>query len=157
MPTATTYYLPNRNELLPSSLRHSLFLRFFVLLSLFVIDPVSHLECQQALGMENNEIPHGQISASSQLSADHAAFLARLNFEGGTGGWRAGTSDSNQWLEVDLGSLYTKVTGAATQGRHSVNYLHRVTKYKLQYSDAGVNFQTYKEHGQSTDKVCCMI
>jgi len=107
--------------------------------------------------MENNEIPHSQISASSQLSADHAPFLARLNYEGGTGGWRAGTSDSNPWLQVDLGSLYTKVTGAATQGRHSTTYLHRVTKYKLQYSEDGVNFQSYKEHGQITDKVCCMI
>ena len=107
--------------------------------------------------MENNVISHGQISASSQYSANHAAFLARLNFEGGTGGWRAGTSDSNQWFQVDFGSLYTKVTGAATQGRHSGINLHRVTKYKLKYGDNGVNFQTYKEHGQSTDKVCCMI
>ena len=103
--------------------------------------------------MENNDISHGQISASSQISADHVAFLARLNLKDGTGGWSAGTSDSNQWLQVDLGSLYTKVTGAASQGRHSVDYLHRVTKYKLQYSDDGVNFQNYTEHGKSADKV----
>lgn len=103
--------------------------------------------------MENNEISHRQISASSQYTVDHAAFLARLNFIDGTGGWRAGTSDANQWLQVDLGSLYTKVTGVATQGRHSVDWLHRVTKYKLQYSDDEVNFQNYKEHGQSVDKV----
>ena len=107
--------------------------------------------------MENNKISHGQISASSQLSADHAAFLARLNYEGGMGGWRAGTNDSKQWLQVDLGSLYTKVTGAGTQGRHSVTYLHRVTKYTLQYSDDAVNFQSYKQHGQTIDKVGCMI
>ena len=28
-----------------------------------------------------------------------------------------------------------------------------MTKYKLQYSDDGVNFQYYKEQGQTTDKV----
>ena len=138
--------------MLLSTSRPSLF-RFFAVLSLFDIDLISLLECQQALGMENNDISHGQISASSQLSADHAAFQARLNFKDGTGGWRAGTSDSNPWLQVDLGSLYTKLTGVASQGRHSVDYLQRVTKYKLQYSDDGVNFQKYTEHGKSEDKV----
>ena len=103
--------------------------------------------------MENNEISHGQISSSSQYSANHAPFLARLNFKGGTGGWRAGTSDLNQWLQVDLGSIYTEVTGVATQGRHSDVNIHRVTEYKLQYSHDGVNFQSYKAHGQSGEKV----
>jgi len=45
-----------------------------------------------------------------------------------------------------------KVTRVATQGRYSV-YNQWVTKYKLQYSDDGVNFQYYKEQGQTTDKV----
>lgn len=103
--------------------------------------------------MESNAISHGQISASSQLSANHVAFLARLNLKHGMGGWRVGTSDSNQWLQVDLGSLDTKVTGAATQGRYSVDYPHRVTKYKLQYSDDRVSFQNYSEHGKSAEKV----
>ena len=115
------------------------------------------LECEQALGMSNNEISHGQIRASSKLTADHAAFLARLNFKGGTGGWRAGTNDSNQWLQVDLGSIYTEVTGVATQGRHSDTNLHRVTMYKLQYSHDGVNFQSFKEHGKSAEKVKCAV
>ena len=102
--------------------------------------------------MENNAISDGHITASSQLSPFHAPFKARLNFIEGTGGWRAG-SDANQWLQVDLGLVFTKVTGLATQGRHSVDWIQWVTKYKLQYSDDGVTFQSYTEQGQSADKV----
>ena len=37
-----------------------------------------HLECQGALGMEDGAILNGQISASSQLDANHAAIQADL-------------------------------------------------------------------------------
>ena len=109
-------------------------------------------ECQQPLGMENNAISDGHISAPSQLTSYHGPNMARLNLIEGTGGWRAGT-DSNQWLQVDLGVLYTKVTGIATQGRHDVSWPMWVTKYKIQYSDDGVAFQNYIEQGQSAVKV----
>jgi len=38
------------------------------------------------------------------------------------------------------------VTRVATQGRNAA-YSQWVTKYKLQYSDDGVNFQYYQENG----------
>ena len=109
------------------------------------------LECQQALGMSNNAISNGHISASSQYSADHAPFYGRLGFKEGAGCWTASSRDVNQWLQVDLGNVYTKVTSVATQGRYGKKQW--VTKYKLQYGDDGVSFQNYKEKGQSTDKV----
>ena len=111
------------------------------------------LECQQALGMRNNAISDGHISASSQYSADHAPFHGRLGFKEGAGCWSAVTEDANQWLQVDLGSVYTKVTGVATQGSHSKSQW--VTKYKIQNGDDGVIFQNYMEKGQSVDKVKC--
>ena len=111
------------------------------------------LECQQALGMRNNAISDGHISASSQYRDDHAPFHGRLGFKEGAGCWSAKTEDANQWLQVDLGSVYTKVTGVATQGRHSQS--HWVTKYKIQYGDDGVNFESYTEKDQSADKVKC--
>ena len=61
----------------------------------------------------------------------------------------AAQNDVNQWLQVDLGNQYTKATRVATQGREYSSY--RVTEYKLQYSNDGVNVQYYKE--QNTDKV----
>ena len=109
------------------------------------------LECQQALGMGNNAISYGHISASSQFDEDHAPFHGRLGFTEGAGCWSANSNDANQWLQVDLGNVYTKVTSVATQGRHGKSQW--VTKYKLQYGDDGVSFQNCTEKGQRTDKV----
>lgn len=109
--------------------------------------------CHEALGMENFAISDGQISASSEWSSTLAAFLGRLHLKrssGKAGSWSTRANDDNQWLQVDLGR-HTKVTGIATQGRNG--YPQWVTKYKLQYSNDGVNFQYYREQGQTTEKV----
>ena len=103
--------------------------------------------------METHLIKDAQITASSEWDSSHAAIQARLNFkEGGRkrGAWSALSNDYNQWIQVALGS-YTKLTGIATQGRNGAN--EWVTKYQLQYSDDGVNFQYYKEAGQRSPKV----
>ena len=104
--------------------------------------------------MENGTISDGQISASSQWTAHYASFQGRLHFKAiskNAESWSAGKNDLHQWLQVDLGSQYTKVTRLATQGRH--DYPQWVTKYKLQYSNDGVNFQFYREQGLNADKV----
>ena len=109
--------------------------------------------CTTSLGMETHLIKDAQITASSKWDSNHAAIQARLNFkEGGgkRGAWSARYNDTNQWIQVALGS-YTKLTGVATQGRNGAN--EWVTKYQLQYSDDGGNFQYYKETGQSLPKV----
>ena len=114
--------------------------------------------------MESGVISDSQISASSAhpIAADHAAHQGRLNFQENSvkaGAWAAATNDVNQWLQVDMGNQLTKVSRVATQGRHYSSkwpgepYSQWVTKYKLQYSDDGVNFQYYREQGQTTDKV----
>ena len=99
--------------------------------------------------MENGAISDGQISASSQFDANHAAKQGRLHCK--VGSWSAGDTNLHQWLQVDLGSQYIKVTRVATQGRH--DYPQWVTKYKLQYSNDGVNFHYYREQGQTAAKV----
>ena len=104
--------------------------------------------------MENGAISDGQISASSQLDSSHAVTQARLHFKGTVGkagSWSAGINDVNQWLQIDLGSRLTNVTRVATQGRNGNPQW--VTKYKLQYSIDGVNFQYYREQRQSADMV----
>ena len=112
--------------------------------------------------MESGAISDSQISASSELNANHSAIQGRLNFQETlvkAGAWEAGTNDSNPWLQVDLRNQITNVTRVATQGRHYSRqwprgrHSHWVKKYKLQYSDDGVNFQYYREQGQPTDKV----
>ena len=112
------------------------------------------LECQEALGMQSSVISDGQISASSEWDAHHAAMQGRLNFKKTgikSGAWSSRTVDAKQWLQVDLGSYYTRVSRVATQGRNS--YYQWVTEYQLQYGNNGVNFQYYRERGQTVNKV----
>jgi len=112
------------------------------------------LGCQEALGMEDGNITDGQISASSQYSSHHSPNRSRLNIqasEAKKGAWSASTDDLNQWLQIDMVNQYTTVTRVATQGRN--DYVQWVTKYALQFSDDGVDFQYYREQGQNTYKV----
>ena len=103
--------------------------------------------------MENGKISNGDITASSEVINEHHAYQGRLNFKKNKskkGAWTARKTDVNQWLQVDLGSQFTRVTGVATQGREDSNKW--VTKYKLQYSNETKQFQYYKEEGQNMVK-----
>ena len=104
--------------------------------------------------MEDGVITDTQVRASSHYDANHRPERGRLNMQitgNKQGGWVTRTNNADQWLQIDLGEQYTKVTRVATQGRFQFNQW--VKTYKLQYSDDGVNFQYYKEQGQTTDKV----
>ena len=108
--------------------------------------------------MESGEISDYQISASSEWDSFHAAIYGRLQLAatpGKDGGaWSSAISDANQWLQVDLGIHSSSViTRVATQGRDDGTHRQWVTKYKLQYSNDGINFQYYREQGQTADKV----
>lgn len=103
--------------------------------------------------MENRAISDAQISASSQSDDDHDAPQGRLRTKADghkSGGWSALRNDFNQWLQVDLGR-YTTVTRVATQGRNG--YDQWVTKYRIQYSYAGVTFKFFKMRENSSAKV----
>ena len=103
--------------------------------------------------MESGVISNGQISASSEYDADHAANHGRLNYQGEYAAWSSRTLDANQWLQIDLISHHIKITRIATQGRDSDKHHQWVTKYKLQYSNDEVTFKHYREQGQNVDKV----
>ena len=115
--------------------------------------------------MESGLISDSQISASSEHDANHAAIQGRLNFQetsSKAGAWTAAANNVSQWLQVDLGKQFTKVTRVATQGRNYSSQWHGnhsqwVTKYKLQYSDDGANFHYYREQGQNTAKVIILF
>ena len=120
---------------------------------------MEQLECHDIypLGMEKGQIPDGNITASSERFLTHHAFQGRLNFKvhGARvkrGAWTAWKTDVNQWLQVDLGSQFTRVTGVATQGREDSDKW--VTKYELQYSNETNQFQHYKEKGQNLVTQC---
>ena len=103
--------------------------------------------------MESGAISDAQISASTEYDQSLVASCGRLQLQYGGchGSWAAAVLDANQWLQVDFVSQYTTVTGVATQGRNVGSQW--VTMYRLQYGNDGVNFQYYKEKGQTAIKV----
>ena len=107
-----------------------------------------YLDCQDALGLEKGAISDVQISASSQLDKNHEPSQGRLNLKGS---WSAYINDAKQWLQIDLGSNRVTVTRVATQGSNFQSQW--VINYTLKYSDDGLNFQLYKQQGQSEHKV----
>ena len=151
----------------------------YILLSLHCIHgtclSVKTLECKNALGMESGNISDGQISASSewntthyadqcrvattyyadQWDATHYAHQGRLQFKADgvrRSTWSAAENDVSPWLQVDLGSSFTRVTGLATQGRDDYDWW--VIEYKLLYRrNQNSNFQKFKEGGQKVAKV----
>ena len=106
-----------------------------------------------------------QITASSELNDDSAAYQGRLNVhesvQGNTvksGAWVAGTSDQSQWLQIDLYDEESLISGVATQGRNrdvswDLANSQWVERYKLQYSNDEHDFEYYHEQGKSTAKV----
>ena len=105
--------------------------------------------------MGDGEISNGQVIASSQLDAEHAAINGRLNAvrpSNKVGSWSPYTNNVKQWLQIDRGSQErTLVAKIATQGENAKSTW--VTHYTLQYSDNGDKFNVYKEQGQGKDKV----
>ena len=122
------------------------------MLCIFALKPLAG--CWHALGMESGAIANSQIRASSQYDSNHAPFQGRLRFQGTTlraGAWSAGRNDLFQWLQVDLGSQYTRVTRVATQGRNA--HSQWVKRYRLLYSKDGLSFQYYRDQGKPIDEV----
>ena len=113
------------------------------------------IECEEALGMGDGEISNGQVIASSQLDAKHAAINGRLKAirtSNKVGSWSPYTNNIKQWLQIDLGSQeHTLIAKIASQGENANRAW--VTHYTLQYSDNGDKFNVYKEVGQGKDKV----
>lgn len=115
-------------------------------------------DCQEALGMESGDMPDNQLIASSEGEGTfngepfhYSAKYGRLNRRYWPMCWSPSESDENQWFQVHLGKYYTYVTRITTQGCPlSTEW---TASYKLQYGNDGVNFQYYKERGQSEDKV----
>lgn len=107
--------------------------------------------------MESGAVFDEQISASSEYDNSlHSATRGRLRLPGSAssaGSWTTTSNNADEWLQIDLKTQGTKVSGVATQGRDTTSYEHWVTKYKLEYSNDEVRFQYYRDQGQTVDKV----
>ncbi|XP_071497188.1 uncharacterized protein [Diadema antillarum] len=94
-------------------------------------------DCRDPRGMENGIIRDGMITASSVLRDDYSPDKARLysaaTERGPIGsGWVPAVSDTNQWIQVDMGEV-TIFSGLQTQG--SLDDDHWVETYQVAYSN----------------------
>ena len=128
-------------------------LRFFTSAHLSLAFDVIQLflaqNCTQPLGMEDESISDGQISASSERKRHFGPSNARLNFSGDytrVAAWMPGRSDPNQWLQVDFGNE-TRVTEIDTQGRQCGSCHQWVKEYTVSHSRDNVTFHKYKQDG----------
>ena len=96
------------------------------------------------LGLENERISDGNITASSVQNASTPAKNGRLNYRSGSS-WCAGTSDTNPYLQIDLQTLHI-ICAVSTQGNSKADQW--VKDYKLQLSTDGTTWTHYKEAGQ---------
>ena len=79
--------------------------------------------------MENNDIPDGNIKASSTSDPDiNQPFNARLN---GLSCWAGLKGEISPWIQADIG-YQTSVSGVVTQGGGGTgNNLHWVTSFNV--------------------------
>ena len=113
----------------------------------------------EKLGLEDGSIPDESISVSGHWNNGYyfsTASSGRLNkippADNPMGAWCPRVKDTNQWIQVDLGSP-TYVIGVLTQGRY--DFAQWVTKYKVQFepSSPARPFDVNDQLGQ-TRRVC---
>lgn len=101
------------------------------------------------LGVEDQRIPNGHMSASSFYNTAYVPRYGRLN---SVKSWRARTNNRKQYLQIYLGGL-EKITGIETQGQKGIDYW--VKKFYVSFSNDGHTFTNYKEKRRI--KVCVVI
>ncbi|XP_072047814.1 cartilage intermediate layer protein 1-like [Amphiura filiformis] len=108
--------------------------------------------CKDRLGVEDGRISDDQLTASTEFVGDdpslyHGANNGRLNrvaVPGTTGAWSAQTNDGNQWIQAALVGP-TWVTGVLIQGREDYIPQQWVTKFRVQYSDNGEDWNSVQD------------
>ena len=58
------------------------------------------------VGMESGIITDNQLTSSSNQGPEYGAKYSRLNSRLGAGAWCAGSCDSSEFLQIDLGQVY---------------------------------------------------
>jgi len=89
---------------------------------------------------DEDKIPDAQITASSYHSARFQPAYGRLNGSRGDGWCAKSARANNEWLQVDLGKLYT-VCAVTTQG--DINGNEWVNFFKVFFSVNGQSWDVY--------------
>ena len=105
--------------------------------------------------MENRAIPDSSITAFTSWGNGHEPWRGRLNNlptqpnkpHVDIAAYAAGANRQGEWFQVDLRQVKW-VTKVATQGRPAATGGgQRITKYKIAFSEAGIQWNQYTENG----------
>lgn len=104
--------------------------------------------CQEALGVENGDLPDQHFTSSSNGGPEKVPWKSRLNND--QAAWCAGENNSNQYLEVDLGRSQT-VSRVASQGHPGRAFW--VTSFGLAYSVDGIFWRNALDESKSMVRI----
>ncbi|KAL5005599.1 hypothetical protein ScPMuIL_016757 [Solemya velum] len=92
-----------------------------------------------------DDVADSKLTASSIYTTRHSSERARLGTaedSNGEGAWSAGSSDGNQFIQVEFDNV-KRVTGIATKGRNQVRQHNQwVTSYSVAYRADCSNWRT---------------
>ncbi|XP_076877600.1 milk fat globule EGF and factor V/VIII domain containing b [Brachyhypopomus gauderio] len=114
--------------------------------------------CSEPLGFKSRLVSDSQLSASSSFRTwGIEAFTwhphyARLDKQGKTNAWTAGTNSRAEWLQVDLLSP-KRISGIVTQGAKDFGNVQFVMAFKVAHSDDGQHWTVVKDDKTKTDKI----
>lgn len=97
------------------------------------------------LGIQNQKINNSAMTASSHAGPGNEPWRARLDVGFQSEAWRAGEDNSQQYLQIDLGTSHN-ITQVATQGSQVTNDSCWVTRYNFSYSLDGSSWELYMEN-----------
>ena len=91
------------------------------------------------LGLEDNRITNGHLTASTFYNYHLSPWRGRLN---GIYSWSVRSNRVGQWFQVNFVELM-RIKGVATQGRQNANQW--VRSYTVSYSVDGMTFRAYRQ------------
>ncbi|XP_033965398.1 discoidin, CUB and LCCL domain-containing protein 2 isoform X1 [Pseudochaenichthys georgianus] len=112
--------------------------------------------CSGTLGLESGGVADTQLSASSvwewsvgqqSVWAPSGARLKKAGLP-----WASAQSDLKQWLQVDL-KREKRITGITTTGSTLREYRYYVSAYRVQHSNDGQQWLSYREANATRDKI----
>eukprot|EP00118_Oscarella_pearsei_P025096 m.307501 g.307501 ORF g.307501 m.307501 type:complete len:522 (+) comp42362_c0_seq1:47-1612(+) len=101
--------------------------------------------CDSPLGTSTGALDNSRLSSSTDADANHDVRGSRLNtYWIGAKSWSAKANNvPQQWFQIDVGYV-TTITAVATQSRGDHAHQQRVTKYRLDFSNDGQTWRSYR-------------
>ncbi|KAL9981343.1 hypothetical protein ACROYT_G010034 [Oculina patagonica] len=108
---------------------------------------ITKVQVPVAVGMESGVIADNQLTSSSQQGPEYSAQFSRLNSRTGAGAWCAGSCDSSEYLQIDLGQVHL-IFELEVQSKHDESEsTNSVLSFYFEYRADGASWEYYTANG----------